>query len=250
VAVIVMVERKRLRMRVVPVPEAVGSAGTDFVQAVTGLYHHAINGAPQPHIEIASLPDRDQVAASSVATGLILLRQLLTREMERQDIDAFGVYSVLNAQELLDALVSGADGPIHRYIAHLGSATFGPQRAQANRTAKLRQSWIVGLVFALQEAAKQDGKKLSRERAITSVSEGCGGFYSVDAIKGWVRHGTAPVARDFAKEILGWAGELDLKSPLGLRVYVVGIKMIVTMATHFGRARKSRAERAFVARKK
>ena len=238
-----MVKRtKKPWMRPAPASELVAPIDAEFAQAVAGFYRQFFYGE-KSDVSIASLGADDQAAARSLATGFIFIRQLLNREMEKPDADP----NVVHAQELLDALIGGTDGPIRRYVSHLKSVNFGPQRAPANRTLKLRRSYIVGLVFALEKAASRDGKRISREKAIALVSEpcrqlGCLGvgrrgsrdrkvaLDSTDTIKGWIRHGSAPAALDAAivllQEAESIAGRADIKNQLMGCVFYVGIRHI------------------------
>jgi hypothetical protein len=206
-------------------PASEGSAGKDFVRAVQATYNSVINER-ESDFTISSLPERDRAAAMSVATGFILLRQLLNREMQRTDVADLDVYKALNAQEILDALIGDLGGPIRRYIAHLGL----PQKLPSNRTAALRRSMVVGFVYALEHASERDGAKLKPEQAKRMVSESSGNFYTVDMIKGWIRHKTAPFAQAVAQELLRDAeravAQLEKPAPLTLGVYAAGRNML------------------------
>jgi hypothetical protein len=244
-----MTERKRFAAK----PD-VDPIDAEFVDAVTGLYHLAIDQI-QPGKKFSSLSKDDQFEARSVATGLIVIRQLLDQEMRKQKgAVETARKGILLAYELLDALVTGTSGPIRRYVSHLGSVKNGPQRAPPNTFITQRRDYIVGLVFALQESAKRDGKKMTRDKASFIVSDSCrfsDHSYSVDTIKGWIKNRAAPGANAVASDLIKTAESKDDGRPLTDRVFDVGRNWfwLYCSVPSFDHLLKSRAERAFVARK-
>jgi len=218
----------KLKNRRRPVPDIV-DPDVNFVRAAAGLYHQKMNGI-EPHVKISDLPKEEREEARSVAYGLYFLRHLLNREMARSDLDESVVSAVFHAQQVLDCLTAGGDGPMRRYTTHLGAAS----RGQApNRTEQMKRSLVVGLVFALQQAGKRDGIKLSRRKATELVLGLCPFIARTrDTIEGWITRATTPAA-DWARDHFLTLAENAPKTalPFHLAVLAIGTTTLITLCS-------------------
>jgi hypothetical protein len=95
---------------------------------------------------------------------------------------------------------------MRRYTTYMGAAS---QKRAPNRTEKIKRSMVVGLVLAIQHAARIDGTKFSRRKATEMVLECCPFVAaSRDTIEGWITRGTAAEAQVSKEEWLAQANEV------------------------------------------
>jgi hypothetical protein len=194
-------------------------AGVNFVRVVHGLYH-------KPDLELLmSLPEADREQALSVANALTVLWDLVTEEQKRLRESGGRIaatrrrlWELVHAEQFLECLTEGGAGPGRRYIAHLGSVI---QAKAPNRIEMARRELVVGVVLAIETAAKSDGVQISRRQAINLVLWTCPFIApSRDIVKGWLRRSTARAHfdRDF---VLRAARETAQKQHPSLPFYPV-----------------------------
>jgi hypothetical protein len=219
--------------------DAADPAGVNFARAVYDLYHQLWSGI-KPDVEISSLPEEDREPARSAAHGMFVLRKLLAQGMSnsallqtaaRPDITGYGFAGLVHAYQVLDCLIEGSAGPIRRYIAHLGA---GGQAKVPNRIELARRGLVVGVVLAIQTAAKSDGVKITRRQATDLVLEACPFIaQSNDTVKGWIRR-AAPQAHSARDNVLRLAREARSNPntpllPFRLLALAEGTLLIVTL---------------------
>ena len=221
-------QKKTVRKRPTHDDNIADTDGVNFVRAAAGLYKQMMYGS-EPYIKVSSLPDEgDRKGAQSVARGLCVLRRLLNQELKRGDINHDEAADAMHAQQVLDCLTGGGDGPMRRYAAHLGAAS---QSQAPNRTERLKRSFVVGLVLAIQEAAKREGKTLSRRKATEMVLQTCPFIAkSRNTVEGWITHATAPEAQLAKDQFLNLASDTPKTAlPFHFAVGWVGTIVLITL---------------------
>jgi hypothetical protein len=186
-----------------PTPDA--AADANFVKVVrwicrTGVSYSqnlvTING--KPIREWALLNPDDRVDAFEVAIGLIAMRKAI--DMLPPNSDG----SVVHASDLLDALVDRTNSSASRFVYSIHLTHRGNPPASSGTLHN--RAIFAGIVLALQEAAKRDGEKLSRKKAVERAKAKCRKpsyrSYTDQALKGWISRGEVPDADDYCRLII------------------------------------------------
>jgi hypothetical protein len=179
-------------------PTKDAAADANFVKVVAAIYHCIIDDtAMVPEWKLLS--GDDQLAAREVGAGLVAIHRALEKyPPEGIEGDNVWIEPRSCAYKLLRALVDRTSGPAWRYVSNISLSRIG--------RPPVDDSVFVGIVFALQEAAKRDGKRLSRKAAVTVAKAECPQFsdtsYTDQAIKGWITRGKVPDADDYRRHII------------------------------------------------
>jgi hypothetical protein len=183
----------------------------EFVRAVAEIFSFA---EVRPN-EAALGPD-DRLEARTVATGLLGIKLALDQEYLRLNKEKRSANRRADAiahnlaRELFEALILGMSHPIWRYVSNIVSVNFGPGRPPASRREHLRRNFIVHLVFALQEAARRDGKRMTRKEAADMLAQAYDDeSFSVTAIKDWTKNGSVSEAKERALELVQHVETID-----------------------------------------
>jgi hypothetical protein len=211
-------------------PRAAHHAGTKtsadaiFVKVVRWIYRSGLTYGPnsvringKPIREWALLNPDDRVEAYKVALGLIAVRKAI--DVLPPDPDG----SVVGAGDLLEALTKRTNSSASRFVYNIHLTHRG--NPPANWIAQRDRATFTGIVLALQEAAKRDGEKLSRKKAVELAKTKCRQSsyfsYTDQALKGWIARGEVPDADEYRRLIIERAE--DLGSDRTLTSRVIGI---------------------------
>lgn len=206
-------QSKKQRVRSAPVSKT-ATVDVNFVRTVAGIYHCIINRADMVS-EWKLLDGNEQLLAREVAAGIVAIHRAIDLYNPVED-DGVWVNSKLCAWKLLEALVGRTDTAAWRYISNVRSVQRGRPPAAGGDRAR-----FVGIVLALQEAAKRDGVKLSRKNAVAQAKTKCGFLdqsFTDQAMKHWIARGVVPDASDYQRLIIRQAEEMTDDRPLTSRV--------------------------------
>jgi hypothetical protein len=148
-----------------------------FTKAVVALHDHRIYGEP-PNRELLLEVEHRQNEVKHVAVGLITLRQLADRELDRllateDGLHRLGRTGLRQAIALLDALTTGNAHPVHYHLGGLSSKAFRQGRKRPDIITKMDNDGLAGLVRAYQKAMKKAGQTIPESVAIRRVMEAC-----------------------------------------------------------------------------
>ena len=108
--------------------KASSSDFADFAKHVTKLYDLVTSG------NLKESKGDEPREVRQVAFGLATIHKLVKREHAAVGNQAAADMGLLEAGKIVDALVTGLNHPIHRYIKGLRSGKYRPQRQRINRT--------------------------------------------------------------------------------------------------------------------
>jgi hypothetical protein len=198
-------------------------ADADFVRAVGESILACVGDAPTANDPTSSLSPSDKLEARDVFAGLmgiiIALKEQEIRIAREKPVDRLAAMANVHACSLIDSLLSGTSHPIWRYVLNVGSVNSGPGRRPPSFREYLRRNFIVALVLAVVEAAKREGKKVSRPAATEELRRVYDdATISAAAVKDWIRNGMVPDAHEMALMLVDQAEKIDDDRSLWERV--------------------------------
>jgi hypothetical protein len=195
-----------------------------FARSVRTLYLKALKGEASKEAD---------VEVREVAFGLAALRQLLNLNirdlLRRHDLNVYASTGVLQAEKILDALISGHAHPVWWFLKGVQSID-RPQRTWPTTAEQLVRMILVGLARAYEREAG-----VSHKAAIRAVIKACSfndQTFTVGQIIGWDQRlaeqqkiEPAAVADDLIKQAI----QLNNSQPLAERILLVGQRYIYTL---------------------
>jgi hypothetical protein len=157
--------------KALPVDDFAKVDAATFARAVIAVHDSQIFDDPLDKAVLRKAADRwDKVY--EVSAGLITLRNLADRELDRLGGEKDGLHSLgksglRQAIALLDALTTGTHHAIYDFISGIQSMAFRPVRARPNVIEKMDRDDLVGLVRALK------ARGLREADAIEQIIEAC-----------------------------------------------------------------------------
>jgi hypothetical protein len=197
----------------------------NFANAVQALYRCAVGIAPKPQYA-------DDLQVRQVAFGLAAIQQLIDQEAKRQLKaplrDGLTATGLAEAMQIIDALVTGRDHPIQRYVSDLHTAKFRANAAPPSSLERLGRGMVTGAIWALTEKAGFSSEAAARRFVCRHLSgdrplgEG--------EVKGWgrrFRETEDPLPKAAGTHLVERAAALPSDIDLEHRIITVAQQMLI-----------------------